>query len=1003
MAKKINTEEILQQLEKYKDNSEYILKEYTKVQNNIFPDSQLDRIKEKFQKVSEDVLKETKKIQESIQSFDIKIDINEPIKTLDKFNKKINDIQENLKNTTNEDEIKKYNKQLQLLFNASRNFSNTSSKYYREVTSLQKELNKRQIEGITILDDYNEKWEQRTKAVRRGFNEIKTGTQQAFNAIKGMLEPWSKAQAEALSYARTMGMSQKTADAYLKKTTDWASKNQIGILFNKTTDELIKMQSKFSETIGRNVQLTGEQKKNMLAMEKFLGEDGMIDMANNLENFGLGLSDSAEFVKKTLDDATKSGISASKLTKTIRENIKMAQNYTFKNGLEGLKSMAKKAIELKTDMSLINSLAEKTSTVEGAITTGANLQVLGGAYAMGSDPLSMMYESLNDIEGLFDRATNMAKGKVFYNEQSGNFEMGAMDRYLMKQAATAMGIDPSKMIDAAYRQASLGKIESQAKLNSNISDDEDMMSLVKNLATWDKGEAVIDINGKRTRVSDLQASDKEVLETMQKTDSQNLQDMAISLRGIKDMMDGTIKEKQNEQAELMSGIGQGLTDFMRSNTGLLDSIAKIGAWGATLSDIATGVYGIWTTMIATARLGRGVGNLFSGKPNSRGMVATGTGKITGKGIGAGTGINTANLAGSTITAKGSGQTYKINKNGTATNLLTGKTINKGAVTNMVSHGATVKPSMLKTVGKFGGRALGGAALAGGISLASDMISGDYAKDKEKSWIDAGGAAAGAAAGAAIGSIIPGVGTLIGGAIGGLIGGLGADAITGAQKSDRAKEREKIAGNNPNLAHFFIGENALVGNYSIKDLNAIKDALSDNKISQGELSQSLMDKISANDDIARLKNNGATITAAYGSGGFVQGNSHENGGVNIEAEGGEYIINKKATQENLPVLEGINKGDLKMVAKEPLGKQMKVAEGMSNINTGVTNTKVEIPPVSINLSGTIKLDTGNKQVDITNELIKNPILINKLTDMISKQLNILDNGAYNKGKFKQKFS
>ena len=49
------------------------------------------------------------------------------------------------------------------------------------------------------------------------------------------------------------------------------------------------------------------------------------------------------------------------------------------------------------------------------------------------------------LEGLFDRATNMAKGKVFYNEQTGNFEMGAMDRYMMKQAATAMGVDPNKM------------------------------------------------------------------------------------------------------------------------------------------------------------------------------------------------------------------------------------------------------------------------------------------------------------------------------------------------------------------------------------------------------------------------------------------------------------------------------------------------------------------------------------------------------------------------------
>ena len=967
----ISIEELINKIEQIKIENERTLdewsKHYAKTQESIFKETSKDRLNNLKEDV-EEIHKTMEKIKVDSKGANIHFDMNDPLKTLKNIEKRIDNLKKKKKESSlTEEEEKKLKK----LTDAYEKLYDVAPKFYQSSIKYQEELNERQLEGITVLDDWNEKLEQRTKAVRRGFNEIKTGSKQTFDAIKGMLEPWSKAQAEALSYARTMGMSQKTADAYLKKTTDWASKNQIGVLFNKTTDELINMQSKFSETLGRNVQLTGEQKKDMLAMEKFLGEDGMMDIANNLENFGLGLSDSAEFVKKTLDDATKSGISSSKLTKTIRENIKMAQNYTFKNGLEGLKSMAKKAIELKTDMSLINSLAEKTSTVEGAITTGANLQVLGGSYAMGSDPLSMMYESLNDMNGLFDRAVNMAKGKVFYNEQSGNFEMGAMDRYMMKQAATAMGIDPSKLIDVAYRQASLDKIESQAKANSKISNDEDMMNLIKNLATWDNGEAVVDINGKRTKVSDLTAEDKKKLESMQNTDSQNLQDMAVSLRGIKDMMDGTIKEKQNEQAELMSGIGQGLTDFMRSNTGLLDSIAKIGAWGATLSDISTGVYGIWTTMIGTARLGRGTGNVFSGKPrNTVGNVKGPKSKTGAKG-----GMNTTSGMGS---AKGS--------------LKGGNSFGKG----LLKGG-------MKGAGKIAGGAALGGVLAGGVSLASDMISGEFNKDKEKSLINAGGSAIGGGIGAAIGSVIPGVGTLIGGMIGSQLGELAAGGITAIQKSNRAKEREKIAANNPNLAHFFIGNDALVGNYSIDDLNAIKDALSDSKISEGELSESLMSKISANNDISRLKSNGATITASYGSGGYIQGNSHKNGGVDIEAEGGEYIIIKKATKENLPILEGINNGNLKMIAKEPLGKQMKVAEGMSNISTGVTNTKVEIPPVSINLSGTIKLDTGNKQVDITNELIKNPILINKLTDMISKQLNILDNGAYNKGKFKQKFS
>ena len=46
---------------------------------------------------------------------------------------------------------------------------------------------------------------------------------------------------------------------------------------------------------------------------------------------------------------------------------------------------------------------------------------------------------------------------------------------------------------------------------------------------------------------------------------------------------------------------------------------------------------------------------------------------------------------------------------------------------------------------------------------------------------------------------------------------------------------------------------------------------------------------------------------YNIGGNINGPSHDNGGVVIEAEGGEYIINKKAVNSKTEaVLEYINK-------------------------------------------------------------------------------------------------
>lgn len=883
-----------------------------------------------------------------------------------------------------------------------------STKYYNCVNKLQAELNKRQLEGITILDDYNEKWEQRTRALKKGTKEIVDGAKGIYTAIKDTLKPWSQANDEVMKYARSMGMSQKTADQFLSKTVSWASKNDIGLLFNKTTDELIKMQGKYSEVLGRNVQLTDEQKKDMLAMETFLGEDGMMDIANNLENLGMGMSDSAEFVKEQLDSATKSGIVASKLTKTIRENIKMAQNYTFKNGLDGLASMAKKAIQLKTDMSLVDSLANNVSTVEGAITTGAKLQVLGGSYAMGADPLSMMYESLNDMEGLYDRAVGMAKSKVFYNNETGNFEMGAMDRYMMKQAATAMGMDPSKLIDVAYRQASLDKIEGQINTNSNISGDKDMVELVKNLATWNNGKAVVNIDGKDIEVGKLESTDKEKLQAMQRTDSQNLQEMAMTLRSMHDVMTGVEKETNNEQANIVKGIGEKITNFMKNNSKLLDTVSKIFAWKGFLGGIQGTLIGMWTTVHGIYRSINGVGNLFSTTP--RNIAGTANGVTRGIKLNQVGGVFKKGGLRSTETVYNyNGHNYTLNSNGKFVNSA-GRELSETYSNRITRHGTQVSQkgtwtNLAKSAGKGMKMGAGIGAFAAASSIGIDIATGEFQKDMGRS--------IGKATGPLVGSIIGGVF----GPIGSLVGGFLGDAITsGIQKEQdrrRGELRDKIASeyaaaNNMVVANLFKGENALQGNYSKKQLKKLNAALEDGRLTESDnLSNGILRKARNNGDLIRMRESGIQISTEFANGGIIRGISHAQGGMpilgsNIEVEGGEYVVNKKATRENLPLLEKINNGNYKFTAKEPLGKQMKVSEGIFGNNNSYNSPKIDINPISINLSGTIKLDAGSKQFDISKEILNNPQLITRLTEMINKQINILEYGSYNKDRIKQKF-
>lgn len=1006
--------------------------------------------RERLQRLNEDVNKQNEVLERVIQAIEkdlnTKIDINnlpdglkamgnsirDKKKAIAELNEELGDLRESLKEVAKgsaefdeiNDKIKKLktsvksqNAELEEQEEAYNLLKDAAEGYYSAVNKAQEEFNRREKEGLTLLDDIQEKFEQKTKNIASDVKKVTSGVKEFFSAATKSIEPWTKAQDASYAFARTTGMSVKNAEKYLDRTAAWADKNNIGLLFGKTTAELIELQNQYTQVLGRNVELSGAQMKDMLSMEKFLGSEGTMELVNNLENFGLGISDSADFVKKTMNDATKYGISASKLTKTISENIKMAQNYTFKNGLEGLANMAKKAIQLKTDMSLVSSFAEQVSTVEGAISTGAQLQVLGGTYAMGSDPLSMMYDSLMNYEGLFDRAVGMAKGKVHYNEQTQNFEMGGFERYMMKQAAKVMGVDSSKLIDAAFRQASLDKIENAAK-KSNIGDDAEMVELVKNLATWRNGEAYVTVNGKEKAVSELTTDDKGYLEASTKNEAENLMDMAVSLRSINDFITGEQAEINNEQANNVADIAKGIHGLLKNNESFLDDFAGLAAWFNILFNPLLSLSKIsWNTTRILWKMGGGIaglfnkggggglGNLFGGKGGGLGTAAGGTasaggtavtgGKVAAGGTAAKGGGGFFNFfggggkaaagsshgikAGQTIVGK-NGTTYQSLGNGSFKNMKTGKTVSGAAAKNIAKGASTSTTNVAKSASRFGsgvgsavGSGIGAGLLSGGISLIGDMMSGEYQKDKDSSITRAVGNGGGAAIGAAIGTaILPGIGTLIGGMLGGMGGGWLADSYNAKRAEENAKKKAEMA--RKHEGSFGNAIASLAGNYDASELGLIEKALEDGAIANTEVGKDLWDRLKANGDISNLETAGIVLNT-YSNGGriplpharrkFKEGSTKE-GVLNgpSHAQGGIPF-----TIKNDPNYFGEMEGGEVVVSKQTAEENPETINKLTNHQkvdgtmevkekpylSSVNHTmRIQNSPMDVNMSGTIML-------------------------------------------------
>ena len=860
--------------------------------------------------------------------------------------------------------------------------------------------------------------EQAARMRKQGWSDIKRGATEAFRIGKDFLDVWGKIDQAASKFAKTIGTGAVGMERLRKNAIESVQKGRFGAKYNVSADELIGLQETYSNTIGRNIQISASDQENMAAMFRVMGEGGG-DFAAKLENFGLSYTDAANKAGKMFKEAGKYGISFDKYSKNVANNIKLAQNYTFKNGIKGLESMAKKATAMKLDMQQVASFADKVSTVEGAINTGAQLQVLGGPFAQFSDPMGMMNEALTDMEGLQDRFEKMIGGLGNFDAQKGEIAISAFDKQRIKVAAEAMGMSYDQVMETAMAKGRQKFIGGQI---ANKGYTEDEQELLKNIATVQNGKATVsyvDSSGKKQEVNlaekSLSKTDLEMIKQQTQSESDDIKDIATTLRGWDDAMQGAKKQYENTKAAAIerSKIGEkakGIVEHVAESNSLLNSI--LGAVTAIKIGVA-----VWA-------VSNGVGKLINGRSGGAGRRVLGDVTRTKSGGGF------KNVWESTARSVGSGvlKSARVVKNA-------GKSLTKAGY-NTLGNIFTKGGQGIQKVG-IGLAKNGGKILKVGGGIASGAISGvltgidefgkggkDYgknAKGKSQNWKKYGrtagsavGGGFGAVLGGALGSMIaPGIGTAIGAALGGVAGdAIGKWAGGGfANQKRRAKKAEE----------FGIG-GMLTGDYSVSELR---------KISKGKVvaGSKLEQKLKANNDLDTAKDikqireqqanidkqvvsaksveittndNIATGKSSMANGGMLNGPSHAQGGMpilgsNIEVEGGEFVVNKRSAKKYQNTLNAINSmgngGIIKPRKMETGGSIIINQTGGKLGGQSFGVDKITVDPINVNVSGSIKLEGANGQkAELTADLLKNPQFISEITKLITKQMNINIHGA-----------
>lgn len=852
-------------------------------------------------------------------------------------------------------------------------------------------------EETDVLKKHNELLRLKEKQRELGIRNIKSGLKDIYRVGKDLLDTWGKIDQAASKFSKSIGVGAKGMDAMRKSSIQTVAQGKLGANFNMSAEELIELQGNYMNQTGRRATMSYENQVDAAALNAIMKEGGG-EFAASLEKFGLSYSESASRAAKMFKDANKYGISFQKYAENVQKGLQIAQNYTFKNGINGMIEMAKRATAIKLDMQQVANFADKVSSVEGSVEVGSRLQVLGGPFATFSDPLGMLHDSLYNMDDLMKRFESMTGNFAYYDKSKGTIDVNVFNRQRLKEAADAMGMNYSDVMESVLAQ---GRRKFVGERIAGMGYDEQQADLLKNAATIENGRALVSYVDQKgvTQTVDLEKrrltpEEIDMIRAGTNKDSDNIRDIAIQLRGVKDILEGGQKQYENLKAQAVE------------TTGIGNSIKKIA------STIASSNTALWL-ILGALTLGKAGGGILKTIIGGGGLIKSWFG---GKGVAA------AGRAVGSTSGGARGFVNSVRSLGTERSTL-------GEVAGSFKYDG-FRQGMVKTVGNLTKPGtLTGIGAGVGVGIYGGKMFKDLKEKRESGEIQRGskedrrkniGAKAiqfggyGASIGSAIGSFFPQFGgqiwgPMIGSAVGALTG-----TVVGAFQNKNNKDA--LLKKNALKSRGF----DLQGDYKKKEIDEIMRMINnggDGTITKAEfdsMSEKTKQKLIESGDAkffpeleqvtataqnaefnaenvrmeaANITIEGGTKVKKMAEGGLLVGPSHSGGGMpilgsDVEVEGGEFVVNKRATSSNLPLLKAIN------------GNGMNGLTVMPPASQGVSGpSSMSIEPINININGTIKLEgTNGRSVDITDDLLKSDAFIRTITRKIEEQISINAKGG-----------
>lgn len=352
----------------------------------------------------------------------------------------------------------------------------------------------------------------------------------------------------------TLGFSGDNYSKYMRHIQVETSK-----YFNITAEQMEQMQQSFTESSGRSKIMTADEYNQMTAISKTFGasQGEVANILGEMNIFNVGIASGYDKFDKMYHSITKMGLSTTKYTKELSNNLKLAQKYNFKGGLDNMMKITQWAQQTRFNLNSATAFADKLmgGSLSDTLTTSAKLQVLGGAASIYADPLAMMYEAGTDIGDLAKRQAAMFKditGTV--NQKTGEVDFDWYDERMIRARAEAAGLNPEDVKNQKRQEAKQGVIGRQLK---GLGLDKQTIAALSNRAEYveGKGFMVNTINGPESleKVAAMKAEDRDKI-LMPENEEAAIMDIAKNTRSLVEQEEANTKLWQSLVGENLYGV-----------------------------------------------------------------------------------------------------------------------------------------------------------------------------------------------------------------------------------------------------------------------------------------------------------------------------------------------------------------------------------------------------------------------------------------------------------------